>query len=130
MKSKRVLIVLMFIFLSILLVSCSAGPDKVVQNFFRALDKGEIEESMGYLSVTTLQSLGTDKWRLALSEIANEMASEGGLKSVRVLDKNVNGDIAYVTVSIAMKNGTEDTDSMELIKESGGWKIYLDPWSK
>ncbi|RMH42604.1 MAG: DUF4878 domain-containing protein [Gammaproteobacteria bacterium] len=129
MKNK-ILIVFAILLGATLLTGCSAGPGKTVQRFFVAIDKGEIEEAIGYLSSSTIQSLGYDKWRAALIEASNQMAAEGGLKSVKVVEETVKGDIAQVTVKIVMGNGSEESDSVDLIKEDGDWKIRIDPWSK
>lgn len=84
---------------------------------------------MGYLSSSTLQSLGDDKWQAALIEASHQMADQGGLKSVQIVDETVNGDIARVSVRITMEDGSEETDTIDLIKEDGDWKIKIDPWS-
>lgn len=60
-----------------------------MQRFFRAIDQGEINEAMGYLSSSTLQSLGDDKWQAALIEASHQMADQGGLKSVQIVDETV-----------------------------------------
>jgi hypothetical protein len=130
MKNKKIVNLLVFVLLATLLTGCGASPGKVVQNFFQAVDNGEIEESMSYLSTSTLQALGTEKWRIALVEISNQMTMQGGLKSVKVIEESVNGEIAQITVNIMMKDGTEELDSINMIKENGDWKISLDPWSK
>ena len=130
MKNTRLLTILTLLLFAVLLVGCSTGPGNTVQKFFQAVDKGQIEEAMGYLSSSTLQTLGTDKWRAALVEASSQMAAEGGLRSVKIVEENVNGEIAQVTVSITVGDGTEETESIDLIMEDGDWKIHIDLWSK
>jgi len=46
------------------------------------------------------------------------------------MDENITGETAWVTVEITYGDGSSETDSMDLIKEDGRWKIDVDPWSK
>ena len=129
MKQKLLAIFVLLLFATFL-TGCSSGPGSTVQKFFQAVDKGKVEESMGYLSSSTIQALGHEKWQAALIEMSNQMSTQGGLKSVDINEETVNGDIAQITVTVIMKDGSEDTDRMDLIKEDGDWKIQMDPWSK
>lgn len=114
-------------------ISCgilNPGPGKTVQSFFKALDKGEINEAMEYLSVQTIQTLGYDKWRTALAEAANSLASSGGIKSVKIMNEDIIGDTARVTFEVELKNGETEIDTFELVKENDEWKIVVDLWQK
>lgn len=122
---KRIWVVL--VILAILLVGCSsAGPGKTVEKFFTAVEDGEIEEAMSYLSSSTVQLLGAEKWQAALIEGSQEMASEGGIKSIETFDENIHGDIATVSMTLTMADGSQETETIDLIKEDGDWKIRLD----
>ncbi len=130
MKTKKTLIIVATLLVAVLLTGCSAGPGKTVTKFFRAIDAGKIDEAIGYLSSSTVQTLGYDKWQATLAEISNRTAAQGGIDSIDILEESVNGDIAHVSIKIVMGDGTEETDSVDLIKESGDWKIRIDPWAK
>jgi hypothetical protein len=130
MKPKYLLSVLILILVATMLTGCSAGPDKTVQKFFTALDKGKVSEATGYLSSATLSSLGMDKWQGALMEASNGFAEYGGIRSVKILEQDVQGDTARITFRITMGDGSEEVDTMDLVRENGDWKIHLDIWSK
>lgn len=126
---KRIICITVFL-LAILLAGCSVGPRVVVQNFFQAVDNGNIDEAMGYLSTSTIQSLGYGKWQAALIEGSQQMAAQGGLRSINIVNETINGDIAQITFRITMGDGSEETNNVDLVKEDGNWKIRIDPWSK
>lgn len=126
----KVRLAIALLFASLLLTGCGGGPGSTVEKFFEAVGAGEIDEAITYLSNSTIQTLGTDKWKAVLSDLTRAINEEGGIKSVEILDEAVTGDLATVTFSLRMGNGSEDTDSVELFKENDNWKIYIDPYTK
>jgi hypothetical protein len=124
--AARILIVL----ISAMLVGCSPSPGKVAKNFLEAVEKGEINKAVGYLSNSTLHSLGEGKWLAGLTEVSKEMKEKGGIKSIKISEENIQGDFAQVKLAFLMGDGSEDTDIFDMIKEGRDWKIEVDPWSK
>jgi len=133
MKAKK-RIILVIVVLLLANLSCgvfSKGPEKTIESFFTAVDKGNIDKALGYLSYGTIQTLGYDKWRSALVEASHQATLEGeGLKRIKIQNETVNGDIARVTVEIFYEDGSSEVNTFDLIKEDNEWKIELDPWMK
>jgi len=127
---KKLILVIMLVFVLAVSVGCSAGPGTVVEKFFKALEGGEIDEAIGYLSSRAVQTLGADKWRSALAEMSRQIEAEGGMGEVKVLNEIENGDIATVEVELTDNNGNSDTETFNLVKEDGDWKIDIDPFTK
>ena len=130
MKNTQWILVILFLLLSTACSVLGSGPGRTVQKFFTAVDRGEIEEAMSYFSSRTIQTLGADKWRAVLLEATRELDNVGGIAVVDIIDENIKGETAWVTVEITYGDGSSETDSMDLIKEDGNWKIDVDPWSK
>ena len=126
MKSRMVTIILL-ILITIVFVGCSPSPDGAVKGFFKALDKGKIDDAMEYLSTSALNTLGRDKWKSALAGAVDDIQSKGGISSIEIVDKKVHGDIATVTVKVTFGDGRSETDTIDLIKENGKWKIQIAP---
>ena len=124
---KKLVLILVAVFVVLSLAGCSSGPDGAVKGFFKALDAGEVDKAMGYLSTSTLNALGHDKWQAALTSAVKDLQSKGGLSSVKVVDKKVHGDTAVVTVKLTFGDGSSETDTINLIKEDGDWKIQMTP---
>ena len=122
---KKIFPILMFAFFALFLASCSSDPVGTVKAFFKALDAGEVEEAVGYLSSSTLSTLGHDKWQSVLASAAQEMQNKGGLSSIRIVDKSVHGNMATVTVKLTYGDGSSETNTIHLLKEDGNWKIDM-----
>jgi hypothetical protein len=132
MKSNiRILFAIIALILSTL--ACAmfpSGPGKTVQQFFNSLERGEIQEAKSYMSSSSLQSLGSDKWDSVLVQLSQQISSSGGIDKVDITEENVNGDIASVTVQITFGNGTSETSVLDLVKENNQWKLALSAGSK
>ena len=124
---KKLLLVLVSVLVVLVLAGCSSGPEGVVKGFFKALDAGKVDKAMEYLSTSTLNTLGHDKWQAALTSATHDLQSKGGLSSVKVVNKKVHGDTATVTVKLIFGDGSSETDTIDLIKENGDWKIQMMP---
>lgn len=133
MKAKR-RVILAAIVLLLANLSCgifSKSPENTVKSFYKALDKGEVDEALGYLSMETTQTLGYDKWRAALIDASRQTSMEGeGIKQIEILESDVNGDIAWVRVEVRYENGTSEVTTLDLVKENDEWKIEINPWLK
>ncbi len=56
-----------------------------------------------------------------------EVDSQGGIKSIEVVEEKIDedGKKAKVTLKMVMGNGEEDTDDVSLINDDGCWKLSL-----
>ncbi len=99
------------------------GPEAVVKKFYRAIEKGNLEEAMSLLSSRITKTLGEEKMKSGLAEVARDMQQKGGVKSLEVTEVNVTGEIADAQVKLVFGNGSIDTEKVKLIKEEGSWKI-------
>lgn len=133
MKRNKWTVIALLVLLLLATISCgslNSGPGQTVERFFKALDKGEIDDAMGYLSIDTIQALGYDKWNAALTDVAFSIQESGGIRSVKIADEKIIGDTARVTFELKSGDKETESDSLELIKENDEWKIVLDPWQK
>jgi hypothetical protein len=131
MKTKlNVLSAMLVLMLSALACGLSSGPGSTVVNFFRAIEKGEIQEAKSYMSSSTLQTLGTDKWDVALAQLTQEISNQGGIDKIKITEEDTTGDISKVTAQITFGDGSVETSVMDLIKEDGQWKLQINPYGK
>ena len=129
MKKKRMLSILTVMLFALLLTGCSSGPGSVVKSFFEALEAGELEEALGYMSAASVQALGRDKWKAGLAEMSAQLTTMGGIKSLTIDDEVVNGELATVTFTLEVEGDAPESDSIDLIEEDGDWKIKIDPYA-
>ena len=102
------------------------GPEATIKKFYRALEKGNLDEAVSLLSGRITKTLGEEKIKTGLAEAAREMQQKGGVKSLEVTQMNVTGEIADAQVKLEYGNGSIDTEKVKLIKEEGRWKIDVD----
>jgi hypothetical protein len=132
MKSNiKILSALVVLVLSML--ACAllpSGPGGTVQKFFNSVESGQIQEAKSYMSSSTLQSLGSDKWDAVLVQMSQEISNKGGIDKVDITEESVNGDIATVTTQLTFGDGSTETNVLDLMKENSQWKLVINPASK
>ncbi len=127
---KKLSLVLVILFGLVVLTGCSTSPGSVVEKFFKAIEDGEITDAVGYLSTSSVQTLGEEKWRALLTEATADLSNSGGIDKVDVLSEETTGEIATVAVDISYGDGSSNAETFNLVKEDGDWKIQIDPYSK
>ena len=101
----------------------SAGPADTVQKFFRHLEKGQIADASALLSSRAVGQVPPEKLRSGLENGARQIASKGGIRSVKVQKEEIQGELASVTLLITYGNGSTESDNSKLVKEDGRWKL-------
>jgi hypothetical protein len=107
------------------LASCnwSSKPATVVQDVYRAIERGEIDRAMTFMSQGFMSRQGIESVKQGLSEAAFTLKNDGGIKSLKVLKEDTVGDFAEVTVEVTRGNGTASAVHYKLVRENGAWKI-------
>lgn len=116
----------LFRLLPILLLTAAcfaSGPEATVKKFYKAMENGEIEDATELLSSRIVGMLGEDKLRAALSKQALEIKKKGGIDSIEITEMNEVGEIAEGKVTVTFGDGSQDTDTVKLVKEDGKWKL-------
>src|SRR5712692_7845983 len=101
----------------------SGTPSKKVEEFCRAVERGEIERAIGFFSSGFVSKQGIGPLKEDLSNVSVELKEHGGIKSIKVLKEDIVGEVAEITVEIARGNGNLTTVRYKLIREQGAWKI-------
>ncbi len=109
---------------ALMLVACGGGsPQGTVKDFFRNVEDGKLEEAAGLFSKATLSTVGLEKLKQGLQQSTREIDGKGGISKIEVLEHKTIGEVAEVSIKIFYGNGTEETESMDLILENGQWKL-------
>ena len=98
-----------------------SGPAAAIERFMRAMDKGNIEEAMEFYPQSFYQTFGKDKARMFLVEMSKELQAKGGIKSFKVNNEEVTGDLATVNFTVTYEDGSQETEEMSLLKQDGKW---------
>jgi hypothetical protein len=109
----------------IVLASACAGrtPTAAVQGFHRALDSGDVDKAIGFLSERTVSMMGAEKLRAGLQKASLDFKEKGGVAEVEITNEVTSGDVSRITALIRYGNGSVETQNFQLAKEGGSWKI-------
>lgn len=122
--STRLVLPLVALVVTALLASCGAGsPQDAAEDFYRAVEAGEITEAMEMLSADTYEDLGREKIRTALEMQTRRIAEQGGIERFEVTEEKIMGEIADLEVEITLGDGTIMNETVHLRKVDREWKI-------
>lgn len=99
------------------------GPAATVKSFYHHMEKGELDEAIELMSADARSDVPRDKMKVGMQQATRELADKGGIKSINVLNEDVIGQTAEITVEIKYGNGDTDVDKNSLIQENGKWRI-------
>lgn len=123
-KTHPTLVVLTLTAAAILLAGCLGGsPQKTTEDFYRAVEAGEITKAMGFLTDDTFDTVGRDKIRAALEMQTRRIADQGGMETFEVVEAEVHAELADLRVQITLGDGTTLDETVQLRKVDGDWKI-------
>lgn len=126
MDSMRIGAAIVFILSVMLLTSCAKSPESTVESFYRAIDKGEITEATGYISVQIVGMLGESKLSASLAKESEKISKCGGIKSINVKLQG-KGEIRTGKASVTYAGDCPPiTEKVKLVKENGKWKLAAD----
>lgn len=112
-------------------------PEKVTKEFIESVYSFDFETTLGHMSLFADEDLVEEfQWLLeefrydpeSAKEELRELKKEGYvLKNVNIRDTTKTKDSASLFVDMILENGDQDSGYVELVKESGKWKIvYID----
>lgn len=106
------------------LTACLGGsPEQTAEDFYRAVEAGEITEAMDLLTDDTFDAVGRDKVRAALEMQTRRIADQGGIETFEVVESEVHAELADLQVRITLGDGSTMNETVNLRKVDGDWKI-------
>lgn len=115
-----------------LLASCSGGsPEETPAAFYKAAAAGEVDKAMEYVSFANFKAeemvSAKGKVQMVVGRIQKTAASNEGLDKVELIESVLgeDGNSAKVKSRLVYKNGKDTTDTVNLVKDEGKWKITL-----
>ncbi len=99
------------------------SPSSAVKAFYDAVANGETDDAIALLSQQTVAMVGQDKLRAGIQEATRKALEKGGIQDLQITDEKVAGEVATVAVLVKYGNSTEETETLQLVKESGGWRL-------
>ena len=112
---------------AILLAGCGAKPEAVVENYFRALEKGEITTAKTYFAQSTKDQVGDSKLTAIVTDQVKAVKRCGGVKSVSVTLTG-EGELRTGSQEVVFNKPEvcpTNKDKISVVKEKDGWKLAL-----
>jgi len=114
---------------TVLLAACSAKPESAVTTFYKAAAAGDVEKATAQISFSNVNAnemmQAKGKLQMMIGELKSKIDANDGLKKVEVVESNREGDNANVQAKLIFNNGKDKTESHNLVREDGKWKIKL-----
>lgn len=111
-------------FCTIFVLACAgSSPSSAVKSFYRAIGEGKTDDALGLLSEQTISTVGKEKLLSGLQGATRDALAKGGIKEVEITNEQVANEIANVTAVIKYGNGTAETETIKLVKETMGWRL-------
>lgn len=125
MKRRHFIAISVLSAIAMMMGSCSQknNPGATVEKFHYAIEKGEISEATSLLSSTVIDSLGEEKIKTSMSQAVRNLQDKQGIKSIKINEEKVIGEVANVAYTITYGDDTEEDNTAQLIKEDRQWKI-------
>ncbi len=111
----------------LVLTACgSDGPGDVALSFNEAMMDGD-----GSRAVEHLDPEAPAMIRGAIEDKAGEMAAEakgehGDIERIRVVNEEIDGDRATVTIEVTFEDGTTEEEEIAMIQRDGQWYVHVD----
>ncbi|HWM92033.1 MAG TPA: DUF4878 domain-containing protein [Thermoanaerobaculia bacterium] len=119
---RRTIVGLMLAFA--LLAACAGRtPSSAVENFYRAVEKGDTNAAIELISPEVVGVIGEEKIKAGLQEQGLKIKEKGGISSIELKDETVVGEVAKITAVLKFGDGSEETEQLKLEKLDGQWKI-------
>ena len=128
MKMKALLVFAVLSYAGLSVSGCglgTGGPSGTVRQFYQYIEAEKLDEAISLFSRTAKNGVSEDKLKAAMAIPMQMAKASGGIRSIKFVKEEINGDKAQVTVEVTFGNGETSTDTIDLVREDGVWK--LDP---
>ncbi|MCK4638845.1 MAG: DUF4878 domain-containing protein [Bacteroidales bacterium] len=109
--------------------SSSSSPADISKKIPKYIEKGNVDAFIAVLSTDGKELSDEDKAKLTamLQMGQEEIKKKDGIKSIEVIEEDINeaGDEATVNLKIIYGNGEEDTETYKFAMEDGKWKYLM-----
>lgn len=129
---RRQIVLFFAVSASALLISCSASsPQDATTAFYKAAAAGNVDEAMEYVSFANFEAeemiAAKGKVQVVVGQIQQTASSNDGLQKVDLVESvaSEDGNSAKVVSKLIFKNGKNKTDTVNVVKDDGKWKINL-----
>jgi len=129
MRASRIAALCLLMLATVLLAACSAKPESVITAFYKATAAGDIDKAIDQISFASVDAnemvQAKGKVQMIVGEIKKQIDANDGLKTVETSLLNSDGDKAKVQARLVFNNNKDNTETYDVVREEGKWKIKL-----
>ena len=115
------------LFSLLVVTGCSnSGPAATVEQFYRAVEAGEVKAASELVSGSVVSMMGREKFEGLLQSATAEIGRKKGIHSLEFLSEEIDGNVAEVHVRMTYGNGQTEEENVALTRIDGRWMITLE----
>ena len=108
------------------LAACAAAtPQATVDSFDHLVEAGKYDQAYALLSTQARATFPEEKMKAVMEDQSQKMKAAGGIKTIVFSGSVVTGETAKVAALTMLGNGTTTTETVNLVREDGKWKIAI-----
>ena len=112
------------LFSLLVVTGCSnSGPAATVEQFYRAVEAGELKAASELVSGSMVAMMGREKIEGLLQSETAKISRKKGIHSLEFLSEEIDGNVAKVHVRLTYGNGETDEENVDLTRIDGRWMI-------
>jgi len=128
MMKKIIAVLSMCLMMMAVLTSCGGHantPEGVAEAAVKYLAKKDFK---GYMSLTNATDQQKEAMAGMLEKLGQQLDQKGGMKEWEIVDKDIDeaGGKATITVKVTYEDGSEENNSMKMLKKDGDWLLSAD----
>lgn len=112
--------------IALLFSAGGGGPAATAEDFFRAVEEGNVEQARGMMASDMRMLLNDQKLNMAMAQNQNKVQQRGGLQDIEILEETINDQQAFVKLRLVYGDGYTEVQNAKLIQEDGDWKVTAD----
>lgn len=123
---KKLLLNSFFFIIAVIYFGCGSAnsPADVTKEFLHKVEKGD-NGAINLMHSQIVSMMGKEKLEQGLKDESEKMKKKGGIDNIEILEDKTSENEATLKVKVNYKDGSSKTEKMNLIKESGDWKITV-----
>lgn len=106
----------------VMAVGCAGnkGPEQVVEQCWKALDKGNVEKAVEMINIAEDEK---DTYVQLYADVCRSLNVAGGVEEFEVIGSSVGPQEATIEATVTLKSGQQITQTYELVVVGKEWKL-------
>lgn len=99
------------------------SPSGTVKRFYEYINTEQLDKAVSLFSRSVTDTVDKEKIKAAIAVSMQMFKMSGGIRSIEIVKEEIKEGKAQVTVTVKLGNGEENTETIDLVREDGAWKV-------